>query len=106
MNDKMKTINNTLIRKFKPCYNPSEIISDENETLTVVEWVQKYRNLVKSKEDVIWLLCNKHFMSDKDMRLFAVWCAREALKLVDSPDERSINACYVSEKYANGEDVS
>ena len=103
MNDKMKTINNTLIRKFKPCYDPSEVVSDENETLPVNEWVQKYRNLVKSKEDIIWLLCNKHFMSDKDMRLFAVWCAREALKLVENPDERSINACYVSEKYANGE---
>jgi hypothetical protein len=42
-------------------------------------------------------------MTDKDMRLFAVWCAREALKLVDNPDERSINACDVAEKYANGE---
>lgn len=41
-------------------------------------------------------------MTDKDMRLFAVWCAREALKL-DNPDERSINACNVAERFANGQ---
>jgi len=35
-------------------------------------------------------------------RLFAVWCAREALKLVDNPDPRSIVACDVAERYANG----
>jgi len=42
-------------------------------------------------------------MSDKDLRLFAVWCAREALKLVKTSDERSINACNVAERFANGE---
>ncbi|HUV93083.1 MAG TPA: hypothetical protein VMV80_08350, partial [Anaerolineales bacterium] len=36
-------------------------------------------------------------------RLFAVWCAREALKLVDEPDPRSVEACNVAERYANGE---
>ena len=41
--------------------------------------------------------------NDKTLRLFAVWCAREALKLIDSPDQRSINAIDVAEKYANGE---
>ena len=42
-------------------------------------------------------------MTDRDLRLFSVWCAREALKLVKEPDERSINACDVSERFANGE---
>lgn len=42
-------------------------------------------------------------MYDKELRLFAVWCAKEALKLVENPDQRSINACDVAEKYANGE---
>ena len=44
-----------------------------------------------------------NFLSDKDLRLFAVWCAREALKLVKHPDIRSIEACNVAERYANGE---
>ena len=99
----MKTeINNELIRTFKPCYDPSEVC-EENETLPIAEWVQKYRNLLKSKRDAIWLLCRNEFMSDKDMRLFAVWCARESLKLIANPDQRSIDACDVAERYANGE---
>ena len=102
----MKTITNRIIRKFNPCYDPAEVVKDENEELPVVEWVQKYRNLVHEKKDIIWLLCNKHFMSDRDMRLFAVWCAREALKLEAEPDERSVNACNVAEKFANGEATS
>ncbi len=98
----MKTINNALIRSFSPCYDPSRYIKDEVETLSVVEWVSKYRGTVPD-EDIIWLLCHKEFLSDKDLRLFAVWCAREALKLIDNPDPRSIEACNVAERYANGE---
>ena len=95
-------INNKLIRSFNPCYDPSEKVSDENETLPVIEWVAKYRATVPA-QDIIWLLCRKEFMADRDCRLFAVWCAREALKLVDNPDIRSIDACDVSERFVNGE---
>ena len=38
----------------------------------------------------------------KTQRLFAVWCARESLKLVDNLDPRSVAACDVAERYANG----
>ena len=99
----MKTISNRIIRNFNPCYDPSEVVKEENEELPVVEWVQKYRNLVYEKQDIIWLLCREDFMSDKDMHLFAVWCAREGLKLIPEPDKRSVNACNIAEKFANGE---
>jgi hypothetical protein len=36
-------------------------------------------------------------------RLFAVWCAREALKLVETPDPASVKAVGIAEQYANGE---
>jgi hypothetical protein len=49
------------------------------------------------------LLCQIESWNDRSLRLFAVWCAREALKLVKEPDPRSIAACDVAEKYANGE---
>ena len=98
----MKTINNSLIRSLGACYDPSKYVTDENETLSVVEWVKKYRGTVPDK-DIIWLLCHNELMSDKQLRLFAVWCAREALKLVDNPDPRSIEACNVAERYADGE---
>lgn len=97
------TISNRIIRKLKPCYDPSEVVKDENEELPVKEWVTKYRDLIKDKSDIIWLLCNKLYMSERDMRLFAVWCAREAMKLVEYPDPRSVTACNIAEKYARGE---
>jgi hypothetical protein len=40
--------------------------------------------------------------NDQTLRLFAVWCARNALALVKNPDPRSVNAVDVAEKFANG----
>ncbi len=71
--------------------------------LTPIEFIDQFRDKVKKKEDIIWVLVRKQFMTDRNLRLFAVWCAREALKLVDNPDIRSINACNISERFANGE---
>ena len=99
----MKTkINNKLIRSFDPCYDPSEIGISDKENISVKKWIEKYRDQVKNKEDIIWLVCRPEFMSDRDCRLFAVWCAREALKLIENPDPRSINSCDVAERFANG----
>jgi hypothetical protein len=98
----MKKINNALIRSFRPCYDPLEKGIPDGETLSVKEWVEKYRDVVPTK-DILWLLLREPFFSKKDLRLFAVWCAREALKLIDTPDERSINAVLVAERFANGE---
>ena len=98
----MKLINNELIRSFSPCYDPSVKGIPDSESLPVLEWVEKYRGVVPA-EDILWLLLRNEFLSDKDLRIFAVWCAREALKLVDNPDPRSIEACNVAERYANGE---
>ena len=53
-----------------------------------------------SQEDKIW--CGIQYLDEKQQRLFAVWCAREALKLVDNPDPRSVNACDVAERFAHG----
>ena len=91
------------IIKFNACYDPIEIGMPKTYSDTIPNFIKEYRDKVKNTEDIIWFLCRKEYMTDKDMRLFAVWCAREALKLVESPDERSINACNVAEKFANGE---
>jgi hypothetical protein len=97
-----KTISNEIIRQFNPCYDPSKFITDENEELTVKDWVQKYRKIVPAK-DIFWLLLRKEFLSEKDLKLFAVLCAIETLKLLEKPDERSVEACNVAERYINGE---
>ena len=103
---KITKISNRIIRRFNPCYDPSELGSKEREYLPIVEAVEKYLDKCKNKGDVVWLLCRKEFMTDRDMRLFAVWCAREALKLLENPDQRSLNACDVAERFANGEATS
>lgn len=41
--------------------------------------------------------------NDRTLRLFAVWSSREILKYMYDPDPRSINACDVAERYANGQ---
>jgi hypothetical protein len=97
-----KTISNEIIRKFNIDYDLSEVIKDENEELTIRDWVQKYRDVVPIK-DILRILLREEFLSEKDLILFAVWCAREALKLIENPDERIVDACNVTEKFANGE---
>ena len=91
-----------LLNSFDPCYNPEEIGFTKDLELTPIEFIDQFRDKVKDKEDIIWVLARKQFMTDRNMRLFAVWCAREALKLVSDPDIRSVNACDVAENYANG----
>lgn len=98
----MKTINNELIRSFRPCYDPSEKDIPDSETLPVRDWVEKYRPVVPAR-DIVWLLCREELLCDRDLRLFAAWCAREALKLLENPDPRSVTACDVAERYAIGE---
>ena len=51
-------------------------------------------------EDAIWCLraVTGH---DKEIRLFAVWCARQVQHLMK--DHRSINALDVAERFANGD---
>ena len=103
MKTRIKKLSNEIIRSFKPCYDPSELGIEESECLPIVEAIQKYRSKVRNNFDIIWILCREEIMSEKDMRLFAVWCARQALKLVGNPYKRSIEVCNVAEKFANGE---
>jgi len=91
------------VMSYNPCYDPQELGKiDKRKSLTIPEFIKLYRNRVKHKEDIIWVVCRKEYMTERDMRLFAVWCAREALKLID-PDPRSVEACDVAERYAKGE---
>jgi hypothetical protein len=50
-------------------------------------------------DDAVWC-CRSAPEYDKEWRLFAVWCGRQVQHLM--PDERSIAALDVAERYANG----
>jgi hypothetical protein len=94
----MKQITLQEIRDLNPCYDPAKFLP-ENWTGTVIDILNVENCPAK---DRFWVVLRDKFIDAKTLRLFAVWCAREALKLVDKPDERSIEACNVAEKYANG----
>lgn len=102
MSEKLTTISNEIIRRFSPCYDPSLCDIPDGEELPIKEWVEKYRKVLKSEYTIVWLLCRNEYMSEKDIRLFAVWCARDALKLEKKQNQISIDACNVAERYANG----
>ena len=95
-------ISYTQIKSFNPCYDPKGIGMPENYEAELIDFIQEYRHKVKQKEDIQWVVLRNEFFTDKELRLFACRCAREALKLVENPDPRSINAIDVSERFANG----
>ena len=92
----------SLIRSFKPCYDPKDIGFIETKGITPLGFIEKYRDKVKEQSDIIWLLCRNEFMTEREQRLFAVWCALESFKLQEKVDERSIEAVNVAERFANG----
>lgn len=97
--NKMKQITLQQIRDLSPCYDPTKYLP-ENWKGTVIDILNVE---ACPANDRLWVVLREEFIDAKKIRLFAVWCAREALKLIDKPDQRSIEACNVSERYANGE---
>jgi len=51
-------------------------------------------------EWLIWVATRKGVLTDQELRLFAVWCARQVQHLMSDP--RSIAALDVAERHANG----
>jgi hypothetical protein len=49
----------------------------------------------------IWCATRPGVLTDRELRLFAVWCARQVQHLMT--DSRSIAALDVAERYANGQ---
>ena len=50
---------------------------------------------------VIWMATRQGVLTDRELRLFAVWCVRQAQHLLTDP--RSVSTIDVAERYANGE---
>ena len=95
----MKQITINDIRKLdpEPCYDPTKYLP-EGWSGTLIDIL----NVTDCPlEDRLWVVTG--FLDDRANRLFAVWCAKEALKLIDNPDPRSVAACDVAERYANGQ---
>ena len=87
------------IMELKPCYDPVKWIGRD--------WTGTLAELLKREDipvrDRIWLATRRGVMTEKCQRLFAVGCARRALARIKNPDPRSLAACDVAERFANGE---
>ena len=89
------------IRNFRPrpCYDPSRYLAED--------WTGTALDVLDVKDcpaaDRLWVVLREECVSSRTLRLFAVWCARQALALVDNPDQRSVAACDTAERFANGE---
>ena len=87
------------IRSYDPCYDPAKYLPED--------WQGTALDILKvggcPPQDRLWVVLRNDWIDDRTMRLFAVWCARQALALVVNPDPRSVAACDVAERYANGQ---
>ena len=95
----MKTFTIDDIRQLGPCYDPARYLPEDwSGTALDILAVEDCPS-----EDRLWVVLHDEWIPSRTMRLFAVRCARQALALIDSPDPRSVAACDVAERYANGQ---
>lgn len=97
----MKTTLNA-IRKHSPCSNGWEKLltylgktKADDEPISIATIIDS-----NGLSDAIWCL-RAVDGKEKEIRLFAVWCARQVQHLMK--DQRSLDALDIAEKFANGE---
>jgi hypothetical protein len=92
----MKVLTIETIRSYDPCRDPLRHLSED--------WTGTALDIVMLDEipwqDRLWVVMRSDLLSDKLMRLFAAWCARQVQHLMT--DQRSVNALDAAEKFANG----
>ena len=90
----MKAI--TWCKKHKACSEAIEWIKENNIQTMHEAWEKCERS-----DWMLWVMDELDYGTDKQLRLFAVWDARQTF--TKDTDKRSIEACDVAEKFANGQ---
>lgn len=84
------------IRSWNPCYDPSKYLTDP--------WRGTAKSILLDARipasDRLWVVLRTSIVSERVMRLFAVWSARQVQHLMNDP--RSVKALDVTEAFANG----
>ena len=97
-----RTITVADIRRWHPCYDPACYVAED--------WSGTALDVLRRTDvpaaDRLWVVLREEVLDARTLRLFAVWCARRALALIAHPDARSVAACDVAERYANGKATS
>ena len=94
----MKLITLENIRAWGPCYDPLRYAPED--------WSGTALDVLRAENvplpDRLWVVLREAVLDAKTLRLFAVWCGRQALALINNPDPRSVMACETAERYAHG----
>lgn len=98
MNKMIKQFNYDDVVSWKPCYDPVEYLG-KTWTGTAIDILEM--NHIPFN-DRLWVVMRPELLSEKLMRLFAVWSYRETLRFISNPDPRSIYAANVAEAFALG----
>ncbi len=95
----LKTLTIADIRSWSPCYDPERYLPES--------WSGTVLDLLSLEdipaEDRAWVVLREELVDEKILRLFAIWCGKQALKTIEKPDFRLMNACDVAEQFAMGE---
>ena len=98
----MQTFTIDDIRSWNPCYDPTRYLP--------ADWQGTALDILTVEDcparDRLWVVIRNECIDECTLRLFAVWCARQALALIDNPDPRSVAAVDMAERFANGEATS
>ena len=94
----LKTVTIEDIESWEPCYSPMKYLPED--------WTGTAIDILKVTDcpppDRLWVVCRDELIDEKTVRLFAVWCARQALALIENPDPRSVEAVVAAEGFALG----
>jgi hypothetical protein len=94
----MKVFTIAYIRSWNPCYDPKKYLAET--------WQGTALDILNRAEipmaDKLLVVLRTDLVSERIMRLFAVWCARQ----YQQTDQRCIDALLVAERFANGEATS
>lgn len=86
------------IKGWGPCYDPIKHVS-KGWRGTAIDVLNMG---AVPFADRLWVVLRSEIVSERVMRLFAIWCYRQTLKFVTNPDPRSVAAADVAERFANG----
>ena len=90
-----------LIRGYMPCSDPVLALGycEEGDSAPLSEVLRLEYVQIGHR---IWLATRPGLLPDRILRLWMVRAARRALSLVPAPDPRSLAACDVAERFADG----
>ena len=91
------------IMTINKSFNLESIGISKDYEASVPDFITRFKRYSKDRTynnfDIFLILCNKEFLSNKDLRLFAVFCARQVIYIAN--DYRSAIALDVAERFAH-----